>query len=229
MQSILLPCALWLSIALLERLRSRGFTDHASAGLRDHGLENGEAACGDGVQAGSQAEAGDQYDGRWFPGLLLQPLLCNMTLPHTHPIGLRLLTHLPCDRGGDGEGQEPATAGLEEQLLAADAKVVDFGNACWTYKQFTSDVQTRQYRCPEVSPAPRLCQKSHVVLMLTRLDVCRLSVSGQHDSLMTAAFVNAANTNSVACDVHWDPHSHQHYFFCTDTSPWVSQYSDIFY
>lgn len=27
---------------------------------------------------------------------------------------------------------------------------MDFGNACWTYKQFTSDIQTRQYRCPEV-------------------------------------------------------------------------------
>ncbi|KAK9061582.1 hypothetical protein SSX86_018764 [Deinandra increscens subsp. villosa] len=29
-------------------------------------------------------------------------------------------------------------------------KLVDFGNACWTYKQFTGDIQTRQYRCPEV-------------------------------------------------------------------------------
>eukprot|EP01129_Flabellula_baltica_P014459 TRINITY_DN691_c0_g1_i1.p1 TRINITY_DN691_c0_g1~~TRINITY_DN691_c0_g1_i1.p1 ORF type:complete len:295 (+),score=59.80 TRINITY_DN691_c0_g1_i1:808-1692(+) len=29
-------------------------------------------------------------------------------------------------------------------------KIVDLGNACWTYKHFTSDVQTRQYRAPEV-------------------------------------------------------------------------------
>ncbi|OIT33375.1 PREDICTED: SRSF protein kinase 2-like [Nicotiana attenuata] len=29
-------------------------------------------------------------------------------------------------------------------------KLVDFGNACWTYKQFTDNIQTRQYRCPEV-------------------------------------------------------------------------------
>ncbi|XP_068653011.1 uncharacterized protein [Aristolochia californica] len=37
-------------------------------------------------------------------------------------------------------------------LKAVDlkCKLVDFGNACWTYKQFTSDIQTRQYRCPEV-------------------------------------------------------------------------------
>ncbi|WCJ41682.1 Protein kinase superfamily protein [Euphorbia peplus] len=39
------------------------------------------------------------------------------------------------------------------KLLAAvepKCKLVDFGNACWTHKQFTSDIQTRQYRCPEV-------------------------------------------------------------------------------
>ncbi|KAI3520572.1 hypothetical protein L1887_10021 [Cichorium endivia] len=40
------------------------------------------------------------------------------------------------------------------QKLLADVdvkcKLVDFGNACWTYKQFTGDIQTRQYRCPEV-------------------------------------------------------------------------------
>mmetsp|Transcript_32832 Transcript_32832/g.93173 ORF Transcript_32832/g.93173 Transcript_32832/m.93173 type:complete len:679 (+) Transcript_32832:145-2181(+) len=28
-------------------------------------------------------------------------------------------------------------------------KLVDFGNACWTDKQLTTDIQTRQYRCPE--------------------------------------------------------------------------------
>jgi len=31
-----------------------------------------------------------------------------------------------------------------------DCAVVDFGNACWTYRQFTQDIQTRQYRSPEV-------------------------------------------------------------------------------
>lgn len=43
---------------------------------------------------------------------------------------------------------------LARRKLVADVerkcKIVDFGNACWTYKQFTSDIQTRQYRCPEV-------------------------------------------------------------------------------
>ena len=34
--------------------------------------------------------------------------------------------------------------------LDLQCKIVDLGNACWTYKQFTSDIQTRQYRCHEV-------------------------------------------------------------------------------
>ena len=29
-------------------------------------------------------------------------------------------------------------------------KLVDFGNACWIHKHFTEDIQTRQYRSPEV-------------------------------------------------------------------------------
>jgi serine/threonine protein kinase len=29
-------------------------------------------------------------------------------------------------------------------------KVADLGNACWVYKHFTNDIQTRQYRSPEV-------------------------------------------------------------------------------
>ncbi|KAJ0088547.1 hypothetical protein Patl1_32326 [Pistacia atlantica] len=36
------------------------------------------------------------------------------------------------------------------QSVDLKCKLVDFGNACWTYKQFTNDIQTRQYRCPEV-------------------------------------------------------------------------------
>ncbi|EGR33940.1 protein kinase domain protein [Ichthyophthirius multifiliis] len=29
-------------------------------------------------------------------------------------------------------------------------KIVDFGNACWTHKKFSSTIQTREYRAPEV-------------------------------------------------------------------------------
>lgn len=35
-------------------------------------------------------------------------------------------------------------------LTLFKVKVADFGNACWIHKHFTSDIQTRQYRAPEV-------------------------------------------------------------------------------
>ncbi|KAG2525784.1 hypothetical protein BBO99_00004474 [Phytophthora kernoviae] len=35
-------------------------------------------------------------------------------------------------------------------LMTLDSKICDLGNACWTTKHFTNDIQTRQYRCPEV-------------------------------------------------------------------------------
>ncbi|KAK1262917.1 Serine/threonine-protein kinase AFC3 [Acorus gramineus] len=52
-------------------------------------------------------------------------------------------------KGGNRRGSKSTRQRL---LMEVDlkCKLVDFGNACWTYKQFTSDIQTRQYRCPEV-------------------------------------------------------------------------------
>ncbi|XP_010278280.1 PREDICTED: serine/threonine-protein kinase SRPK isoform X2 [Nelumbo nucifera] len=51
------------------------------------------------------------------------------------------------------QGHRRGSRSTRQKLLASvdlKCKLVDFGNACWTYKQFTSDIQTRQYRCPEV-------------------------------------------------------------------------------
>lgn len=38
-------------------------------------------------------------------------------------------------------------AALTERITV---KIADLGNACWTDHHFTDDIQTRQYRCPEV-------------------------------------------------------------------------------
>ncbi|CAL0316926.1 unnamed protein product [Lupinus luteus] len=51
------------------------------------------------------------------------------------------------------QGNKRGSRTMRHKLLASadlKCKLVDFGNACWTYKQFTNDIQTRQYRCPEV-------------------------------------------------------------------------------
>ncbi|XP_059646770.1 protein kinase dsk1-like isoform X2 [Cornus florida] len=58
-------------------------------------------------------------------------------------------------RGTDQRNQahKRGSRSTRQKLLASvdlTCKLVDFGNACWTYKQFTNDIQTRQYRCPEV-------------------------------------------------------------------------------
>ncbi|KAL1298711.1 hypothetical protein HN51_043017 [Arachis hypogaea] len=53
----------------------------------------------------------------------------------------------------DPQGSRGQRKSERKKLLASadlKCKLVDFGNACWTYKQFTNDIQTRQYRCPEV-------------------------------------------------------------------------------
>ena len=39
---------------------------------------------------------------------------------------------------------------LSKEVGPIKCKIADLGNACWTYKHFTEDIQTRQYRCLEV-------------------------------------------------------------------------------
>lgn len=56
----------------------------------------------------------------------------------------------------NGEDAEIVLPRYEDELMesfghgAYKCKIVDLGNACWTNKHFTDDVQTRQYRAPEV-------------------------------------------------------------------------------
>jgi serine/threonine-protein kinase SRPK3 len=54
--------------------------------------------------------------------------------------------------GGGGGGGKKSRGPLLSQrdVDALECRIVDLGNACWTYKQFTQDIQTRQYRSPEV-------------------------------------------------------------------------------
>ena len=50
----------------------------------------------------------------------------------------------------EGNDEDEDGASLDERLLKISSKIVDFGNACWVNKHFTDDIQTRQYRSPEV-------------------------------------------------------------------------------
>ncbi|KAL2328523.1 hypothetical protein Fmac_021950 [Flemingia macrophylla] len=57
------------------------------------------------------------------------------------------------DDSQGSHGHRRGSCSMRKKLLGAvdlKCKLVDFGSACWTYKQFSTDIQTRQYRCPEV-------------------------------------------------------------------------------
>lgn len=61
----------------------------------------------------------------------------------------------PLENAG-AERPPPLTGGVDEAGLtpgfyeSIGCKIVDLGNACWVEKHFTADIQTRQYRAPEV-------------------------------------------------------------------------------
>ncbi len=48
---------------------------------------------------------------------------------------------------GVGQVQQRVKNPIDEHIRV---KIVDLGNGCWTYHHFTSQIQTRQYRSPEV-------------------------------------------------------------------------------
>lgn len=52
-----------------------------------------------------------------------------------------------------GISLEKTTEMDEEEFPAVEiisVKIADLGNACWVNQHFTNDIQTRQYRSPEV-------------------------------------------------------------------------------
>uniref|UniRef100_H3G4X2 non-specific serine/threonine protein kinase n=1 Tax=Phytophthora ramorum TaxID=164328 RepID=H3G4X2_PHYRM len=66
----------------------------------------------------------------------------NSAMPETRPLEQRL---------GRWASRFNRLANSEMfDLMKLDSKICDLGNACWTTKHFTNDIQTRQYRCPEV-------------------------------------------------------------------------------
>lgn len=56
--------------------------------------------------------------------------------------------------GKDSAGAIPSASPPDlkdaDALMKSRSVIVDLGNACWTYRHFSEDIQTRQYRAPEV-------------------------------------------------------------------------------
>ena len=58
--------------------------------------------------------------------------------------------HPPAPAAGDPNTLPPPPPYDPSSLERITVKIADLGNACWTDHHFTNDIQTRQYRCPEV-------------------------------------------------------------------------------
>ena len=76
--------------------------------------------------------------------------------------------------------------------MQISCKIVDFGNACWTHKHFTDDIQTRQYRCPEEGlQSCWLCRWLSAALMALQL---YLTLGGMPaDMLLAGVWPSAAH------------------------------------
>lgn len=77
---------------------------------------------------------------------------CSIIHTDLKPENILLVEPLPsiC-KGSAGMEEEEEEADTEMgQEEVSTVKVADLGNACWVHKHFTDDIQTRQYRAPEV-------------------------------------------------------------------------------
>ncbi|KAH0936122.1 hypothetical protein HID58_013239 [Brassica napus] len=52
--------------------------------------------------------------------------------------------------GSSASGEASSNTERSLDVIDMRCKVVDFGNACWADKMFAEEIQTRQYRAPEV-------------------------------------------------------------------------------
>lgn len=62
------------------------------------------------------------------------------------------LAEVKLDSGKPSEKEKVARAALTDEMIGEliSVKIADLGNACWVGHHFTNDIQTRQYRSPEV-------------------------------------------------------------------------------
>ena len=79
-------------------------------------------------------------------------------------------------RGGSGAPASAPAPTISPYFTAEDEvniKIVDLGNACWVRRHFSEDIQTRQYRCPEVRAGCLwLCMRTRAEQTRAREIVC---------------------------------------------------------
>mmetsp|Transcript_22656 Transcript_22656/g.89634 ORF Transcript_22656/g.89634 Transcript_22656/m.89634 type:complete len:501 (+) Transcript_22656:173-1675(+) len=77
---------------------------------------------------------------------------CSIIHTDLKPENILLVEPLPsiCKGSAGAEEMEVGDENGSSEEAVTTVKVADLGNACWVHKHFTDDIQTRQYRAPEV-------------------------------------------------------------------------------
>lgn len=65
-------------------------------------------------------------------------------------------------------------------LEVISVKIADLGNACWVNHHFTNDIQTRQYRSPEVILGAKWGASTDVWSMASMVSYLFLDRGGEH-------------------------------------------------
>ncbi|KAI9848601.1 MAG: serine/threonine protein kinase, CMGC group [Sclerophora amabilis] len=68
----------------------------------------------------------------------------------TADILTRDISGISLDKNSNSSTRKPSAEDDELALSIISVKIADLGNACWVGHHFTNDIQTRQYRSPEV-------------------------------------------------------------------------------
>ncbi|KAJ7599022.1 kinase-like protein [Mycena floridula] len=74
----------------------------------------------------------------------------NVTPHHVYPAAGPSLLSQSRDRPSEIPPLATQPSSIDEVHEKITVKIADLGNATWTHHHFTDDIQTRQYRCPEV-------------------------------------------------------------------------------
>lgn len=74
---------------------------------------------------------------------------------HAHPntrsdLLTKEVSGISLDKGSSASSKTDLESAAEAAFETISVKIADLGNACWVGHHFTNDIQTRQYRSPEV-------------------------------------------------------------------------------
>jgi serine/threonine-protein kinase SRPK3 len=76
--------------------------------------------------------------------------IISQTLTLTSDLLTKEVSGISLDKNSSASSKTDLEQAAEAAFETISVKIADLGNACWVGHHFTNDIQTRQYRSPEV-------------------------------------------------------------------------------